>query len=80
MVYSEKSCKKNNTTFKLNDVQQLLNKGVQSITSDMWANFVSHTIKEEDKFYEIDFICDEMLDEASHTMTITGETSSNFSN
>ncbi|XP_008189979.1 uncharacterized protein LOC103311918 [Acyrthosiphon pisum] len=72
--------KQNNTTFKLNDVKQLLIEGVQKVTSDMWANFVSHTIKEEDKLYEIDFITENMLDnEESHIMTITGDTSSDFS-
>lgn len=72
--------KQNNTTYNIKDVQQLLYEGVQKVTPDMWANFVSHTIKEEDKLYNIDFICDEMLDdEASHVMTITGDTSSDFS-
>ncbi|KAE9521967.1 hypothetical protein AGLY_017640 [Aphis glycines] len=74
--------KQNNTTFKLNDVKKLLIEGVQKVTSDMWANFVSHTIKEEDKLYEIDFITENMLDNEeshSHIMTITGDTSSDFS-
>lgn len=72
--------KQNNTTFRLKNVQQLLYEGVQKMTTDMWSNFVNHTIKEEDKLYDIDFISEEMLDsEASHIMTITGDTSSDFS-
>jgi len=73
--------KQNNTTFKLNDVKKLLTEGVQKVTSDMWANFVSHTIKEEDKLYKIDFISEQMLeDEGSrHIMTIIDDTSSDFS-
>jgi len=72
--------KQNNTTFKLNDVKKLLIEGVQKVTSDMWANFVSHTINEEDKMYEIDFITENMLgNEESHIMTITGDTSSDVS-
>ncbi|XP_060858361.1 uncharacterized protein LOC132935765 [Metopolophium dirhodum] len=72
--------KQNNITFNLNYVKKLLIEGVQKVTSDMWANFVSHTIKEEDKLYEIDFITENMLEnEEPHIMTITGDTSSDFS-
>lgn len=69
--------KANNTTFKINDVRQLLNDGIQKVTPEMWSNFVSHTIKEEDKLWQIDYISDEMLDEepTSHVLTITGLTS-----
>lgn len=70
--------KTNNTTFKLNDVQQLLIDGIQRVTPEMWFNFISHIIKEEDKFWEIDFITDDMLEEneSRHVLTITGQTSS----
>jgi len=70
--------KANNTTFKINDVRQLLNDGIQKVTPEMWSNFFSHTIKEEDKLWQIDYISDEMLDEepTSHVLTITGLTTS----
>jgi len=75
--------KQNNTTFKLNDVRQLLIDGVQRVTPEMWANFVKHTIKEEDKMWDIESITDEMLDElaptSQHVLTITGETSTDSS-
>jgi len=51
--------KYNNTTFKLNDVQQLLVDAVNLVTPNMWANFVEHTIKEEDKLFNIDFITED---------------------
>lgn len=57
--------KQNNTTSKLTDVQKLLNDGVQCVTPDMWADFISRTNKEEDKLYDLEFITDEILDEAS---------------
>ncbi|XP_022174497.1 uncharacterized protein LOC111036684 [Myzus persicae] len=76
--------KKNNTTYKLNDVRQLLNDGIKKVTPEMWSNFVSHTIKEEDQFWQLDFISDEMLEETqaltSHVLTITGETTSDSEN
>lgn len=40
----------------------------KSRASDMWPNFVRHTVKEEDKLHDIDFIFDKMLKEESHTM------------
>jgi len=48
------------------------------VTPEMWSNFISHIIKEEDKFWEIDFITDDMLEEneSRHVLTITGQTSS----
>lgn len=44
----------------------------------MWKNFVQHTIKEEDKFWNVDFVIDEIMDDYnihSGVMTITGDTS-----
>lgn len=55
--------KQNNTTFKLNDVEKILNEGVQKVTSEMWANFISHTIKEEDNLYDIDLMSDRMMND-----------------
>lgn len=70
--------KTHNTTFKLDDVQQLLIQEVEKVKYDMWANFVSHTTKEKDKLFQIDFIVDNMLDEIdpaeSHVLVITGKT------
>jgi len=57
--------KKNNTTCKLTDVLKLLNDGIQRVTPNMWADFISHTIEEEDKLYDLEFITDQMLDDAS---------------
>jgi len=70
----------NNTTYKLQDVRKLLEDGVERVTPDMWKNFVAHVIKEEDKFWHIDVISDQLLDEeqGSHVLTITGDTSSDF--
>lgn len=50
-------------TFKLKDVNELLKKGVEHITPEMWTNFVDYVLKKEDKFWNIDFISDEIIDE-----------------
>lgn len=51
-----------NTTFKLNDVLELIKKGLENITPEMWTNFVGYVIKEEDKFWNIENLTDEILD------------------
>jgi len=69
----------NNTTYKLQDVRKLLEEGVERVTPDMWKNFITHVKKEEDKFWPIDVLSDELFDEQeSHILTITGDTSSDF--
>lgn len=55
----------NNTTFKIPDIQKLLYEGMERVTPEMWCNFERHVRKEEDKFWEIDFINDELLDNAT---------------
>lgn len=69
-----------NNTFKLQDVFELLKKGVEYVTPEMWTNFVRHIKEEEDKFWNIEHLTDEVLDEepneVRHILTIeTGETS-----
>ncbi|XP_060871372.1 uncharacterized protein LOC132945617 [Metopolophium dirhodum] len=51
----------NNTSYKLPDVKNLLLEGIERVNSVMWKNFISHTEKIEKKFYEMDFIVDQML-------------------
>lgn len=41
--------KSNNKTFKLNDVKTLLIEGIRKVDENMWKNFITHTIKEEEK-------------------------------
>lgn len=66
-----------NSTFKLKDVKELLERGVEHVTPEMWTNFVGHVVKEEEKFWNIDSITDDYMDEepGRHILTI-GDTSS----
>jgi len=68
----------NNTTFKLPDVKKLLIEGIERVDADMWKNFIRHTITEENRFWEIDDIMDEVFEAERQnlTLTITGDTSS----
>lgn len=64
----------------MKDVQELLKKGVEHVTPEMWTNFVGHVITEEDKLWKVDSITDDFMDEepeegTRHILTI-GDTSS----
>ncbi|XP_022160092.1 uncharacterized protein LOC111026344 [Myzus persicae] len=72
--------KMNNKTYKLPDVKKLLIEGVERVNADMWKNFISHTKKEEDKFWEIDFIVDDVLSAEVEPVVMTiGDTTSDES-
>lgn len=70
--------KKNNTSYKLCDVKTLLMEGIKRVDeNNMWTNFIRHTTEEEEKFYNIDFIIDDMLTAETQNVTMTfGDTSS----
>jgi len=70
----------NNTTYKLTDVEKLLIEGVERVKPNIWKDFISQTKKEEDKFWKIDFIVDDVLSAEVETVTTTiGDTSSDDS-
>jgi len=74
-----------NNTYKLNDVLELLKKGVEHVTPEMWENFVEHVKKVEEQFWDIENITDSVMDkqpeeEDRHVLMIgTGDTSSSDS-
>ncbi|XP_025191554.1 uncharacterized protein LOC112591831 [Melanaphis sacchari] len=69
--------KKNNTSYKLSDVKTLLLEGIERVDENMWKNFIRHTMTEEEKFYKIDFIVDDLLSAETESLTMTvGDTSS----
>ncbi|XP_025198314.1 uncharacterized protein LOC112596748 [Melanaphis sacchari] len=76
--------KENNTTFSLDDIQKLLNDGIQRVTREMWSDFIINTLKEEDKFWQVDFVSDEMLEKLNMTslvsLTAAEETTSDLEN
>lgn len=41
----------------------LLIEGIEKVNADMWKNFISHIISEEDEFWDMDGIVDELLAE-----------------
>ncbi|CAI6364423.1 unnamed protein product [Macrosiphum euphorbiae] len=71
--------KRENTTFKMDDVRQLLHTAIERVTSENWQNFIKHVIGEEEKIWKVDDIMDEVIDQMEHcVLTITGETDSDY--
>lgn len=51
--------------------------GIERVDESMWKNFIRHTTEQEEKFYQIDFIIDDMLSAETETVKMTiGDTSS----
>lgn len=55
--------KTNISTFKLDNIRNLLVEGTNKVTSDKWKMFIKHVIEEENKLSSIDFIIDELMAE-----------------
>lgn len=65
----------NHKTYKSPDVKQLFIEDVERMDADMWKNFISYTKKEKYKFWEIDFIVDDILSgEVEYVIMIIGDT------
>ena len=53
---------RNNTTFKLQDVRQLLSASISKISSDNWQKAIRHVIAEEEKFWKLDLLIEETVE------------------
>lgn len=68
----KKYMKEINTTYKTDNVYQLLNMAVERVTKENWQNFIRDVIKEEEKIMEIDDIMDDIFSELDpYVTTIT---------
>ncbi|KAL4119013.1 hypothetical protein QTP88_011886 [Uroleucon formosanum] len=55
--------RKNNTTFKLHDVNRLLIESIQRVDSEMWKNCIKYVVDEEDKLWKMDIVVDQLTAE-----------------
>ncbi|XP_026319497.1 uncharacterized protein LOC113229996 [Hyposmocoma kahamanoa] len=53
---------RNNKTFKMNEVRQLFEEGLQLVTPQRWSDCVRHIIKEENKMMQLDHLIDDVSD------------------
>ncbi|XP_076659874.1 uncharacterized protein LOC143363159 [Halictus rubicundus] len=51
-----------NTSYKLADVRQFVDAAVENVFPQNWRNFISHTLKEERRLYELDHVTDSVLE------------------
>lgn len=76
----KKYVKAKNTTYKLDDVRQLLNTAIERVTKENWENFIRHVIEEEEKIMKVDDIMDDIIDKLEPCiLTVSNETSSDDS-
>lgn len=69
----------NISSCKLADAKNLIIEGINRLNAEMWKNFISRTMEEEKKCYEVDYIVDDLLDadlDEELAAKITGDTSS----
>lgn len=68
--------KRENNTYKIDDVQRLLNEAIDRVTPENWVNFIKHTIEEENKVWQVDDIMEELIENLEPcVLTITRDTS-----
>lgn len=68
--------KQHNTSYKIDDVRNLLNIAIERVTSENWKNCISHVIKEENQMTEVDTNMVEIIDNLEPcVLTVTGDTS-----
>ncbi|XP_017881575.1 uncharacterized protein LOC108625801 [Ceratina calcarata] len=51
-----------NITYKLADIQQLVNEAIENVSTESWQNLICHIIDEETKLCQLDHITDDILD------------------
>ena len=57
----KKYVRSNNKTFKLQDVKNLMVEAVDRVGPEMWKNFISHVVKEEEKAWRLDAMVDDSM-------------------
>jgi len=67
----KKYVRENNKTFKLPDVKKLLIEGVDRVSPDMWKNFISHVVKEEEKAWKLDPMVDDSMTAENQPCVLT---------
>ena len=54
--------RRNNVTFKLQDIKKLFEEALNKVTSEVWKKCVSHVIKEEEKMWIVDGLVDDSVE------------------
>ena len=68
-----------NRTFKLNDVKDLVIQGINNVTAENWINCIKHVSLKENEMWEIDGIVDEVCENQNLIISINSDSSDNDS-
>lgn len=71
-------CIKNNSTFELADVKQLLLQTIDRVTLENWCNFIKHVIEKENKIWNVDDIMVKIIDKVEPCVFSIMENTSSF--
>ena len=53
---------RNNKTFRMKEVRQLLDTALTQVTAEMWQSDISYVVKEEERMWELDNLTGVMAD------------------
>ena len=65
-----------NTSFKLKDVEQLVNTKLDALTSVNWIAYLKHTERKEQKMWDSDGLMDDLMDRGQPVIISLGNDTS----
>ncbi|GFQ67084.1 DDE_3 domain-containing protein [Trichonephila clavata] len=68
-----------NKTFKLNEIKELVIKGIENVSTQNWANYINHVIKKEKEMWEIDGLIDEIWENQNFIISVNSDSSDSYS-
>ncbi|GFW88363.1 hypothetical protein TNCV_2286891 [Trichonephila clavipes] len=66
---------KEKKTFKLNEINELVTKGIDNVTTQNWINCINHVIKKEKEMWEIDGLVDEIWENQNFIISVNSDSS-----
>ncbi|GFQ67580.1 hypothetical protein TNCT_691801 [Trichonephila clavata] len=66
-------------TFKLNEIKELVIKGIENVSTQNWTNCINHVIKKEKEMWEIDGLVDEIWENQNFITSVNSDSSDSYS-
>ena len=68
-----------NRTFKVNDVKELLIQGIQNVSAENWKNCINHVTTKEREMWEIDGLMDDVCENQNLIISLNNDSSDSYS-
>ncbi|GFQ68592.1 hypothetical protein TNCT_362761 [Trichonephila clavata] len=68
-----------NKTFKLNEIKELVIKGIQNVSTQNRTNCINHVIKKEKEMWEIDGLVDEIWENQNFIISVNSDSLDSYS-